>query len=136
MVAVLFLDLDQFKLVNDSRGHAAGDRLLVAVAERLRALVRTTDTVARFGGDEFVIVAEDGMDAYEARALAERVAHVFARPLRIDDEDLYVTASIGIALGSGDASAEGVLGDADSAMYRAKESGRAPRGNVRLRHAG
>jgi len=125
VVAVLFLDLDRFKLVNDSRGHAAGDRLLVAVAERLRDLVRSTDTVARFGGDEFVIVAEDGIDPYEARALADRVAQAFANPLSIDGEDLYVTASIGIALGSGAATAEAVLGDADSAMYRAKESGRA-----------
>src|SRR5581483_6894162 len=100
VVAVLFLDLDRFKLVNDSRGHAAGDRLLVAVAERLRDLVRSTDTVARFGGDEFVIVAEDGIDPYEARALADRVAQAFANPLSIDGEDLYVTASIGIALGS------------------------------------
>jgi diguanylate cyclase (GGDEF)-like protein/PAS domain S-box-containing protein len=124
IVAVLFLDLDGFKLVNDSRGHAAGDRLLVAVAERLQDLVRSTDTVARFAGDEFVVVAEDGMDAHEARALAERVSHGFTRPLTVDGEDLYVTTSIGIALGSGDASVEGLLSDADGAMYRAKDSGR------------
>jgi diguanylate cyclase (GGDEF)-like protein len=123
-VAVLFLDLDGFKLVNDSRGHAAGDRLLVAVAERLQGLVRATDTVARFAGDEFVIVAEDGIDSHEARALAERIAHGFTRPLTVDGEDLYVTASIGIAVGSGDASVEGLLSDADGAMYRAKEAGR------------
>ena len=125
VVAVLFLDLDRFKLVNDGRGHAAGDRLLVAVAERLQHLVRATDTVARFAGDEFVIVAEEGMDAHEAQLLGGRIAHGFSRPLTVDGEDFYVTASIGIAVGSGEATVEGLLSDADGAMYRAKESGRA-----------
>jgi diguanylate cyclase (GGDEF)-like protein/PAS domain S-box-containing protein len=132
MLAVLFLDLDRFKLINDSRGHAAGDRLLVAVAERLERLVRASDTVARFAGDEFVIVAEDRMNATEARLLGERLVQSFSTPVTVDGEDLYVTASIGISLSSpgGEASqanrsAEQLLRDADAAMYRAKESGRA-----------
>ena len=123
-VAVLFLDLDRFKLINDSRGHAAGDRLLVAVAERLQGLVRTTDTVARFAGDEFVIVAEEAMDGTESLALAERISQGFSGPVSIDGEELYITASIGIALGAGDTTVEGLLSDADSAMYKAKEAGR------------
>ena len=125
VVAVLFLDVDRFKLINDSRGHAAGDRVLVAVADRLAQLVRSTDTVARFAGDEFVIVADDGMDRHEARLLAERIAAGFTQPLAVDGEELYVTASIGVAVGSAGASVDGLLSDADGAMYRAKESGRA-----------
>ncbi|HZQ78153.1 MAG TPA: EAL domain-containing protein [Acidimicrobiia bacterium] len=123
--ALLFVDLDRFKLINDSRGHAAGDRLLVAVAERLDWLVRSTDTVARFAGDEFVIVADEGMNATEARLLGERIVEGFIQPFTIDGEDLYVTASVGICLSSPGASVDELLRDADAAMYRAKDLGRA-----------
>ncbi len=123
--AVLFVDLDRFKLINDSRGHAVGDRLLVAVAERLQRLVRASDTVARFAGDEFVIVAEEGMDPTEARLLGQRLIQGFSTPVTIDGEDIYVTASVGVSLSCPDKPAEQLLRDADAAMYRAKELGRA-----------
>ncbi len=124
-VALLFIDLDFFKTINDTLGHAAGDALLVQVAQRLTAAVRTTDTVSRLGGDEFTIVLEglnDGMDAAEA---AQTVLAAVARPYQIMSRELFVSASIGIALYPADGtSAETLLMNADAAMYRAKESGR------------
>jgi diguanylate cyclase (GGDEF)-like protein/PAS domain S-box-containing protein len=119
--AVMFVDLDQLKLVNDGSGHATGDELLVAVAERLRAGTRPGDTVARFGGDEFVVVCEDA-DAEQALLLAEDLAARLAEPYPLADRLVTVTASIGVATSPGDAGE--LLRWADTAMYAAKAAGR------------
>jgi diguanylate cyclase (GGDEF)-like protein/PAS domain S-box-containing protein len=121
--AVLFLDLDRFKLVNDSLGHLVGDRLLVAVARRLEGALRPTDTVARLGGDEFTLLLNDVTDAREAIVVAERVHQALRTPFDIDERELFVDASIGIALAGPDAAPEDVIRDADVAMYRAKTAG-------------
>jgi len=124
-VAVLFLDLDRFKVVNDSLGHSAGDRLLVAVADRLSAAMGPTDVVARFGGDEFVVLSRNTSSEETAELLAERLAAVVAKPLTLLEGEVFVTASIGIALSEGrDDTPETLLRNADAAMYRAKENGR------------
>ena len=122
--AVLFLDLDRFKLVNDSLGHQVGDLLLKAVGQRLASAVRPPDTVARLGGDEFTILLDGVSDAHEASAVAERVHQTLRAPFRIDERELFVDASIGIALAPADAVPETVLRDADVAMYRAKAEGK------------
>jgi diguanylate cyclase (GGDEF)-like protein len=123
-VAVLFLDLDQFKLVNDTLGHAAGDELLAQVAPRLRGAVRPADTVARFGGDEFVLLCED-VGEHEAAAIARRVLAAFAAPFMLGGKEHYLTTSVGVALSRGTRDAPGdLVRDADAAMYRAKERGR------------
>ncbi|MCU0269692.1 MAG: PAS domain S-box protein [Acidimicrobiales bacterium] len=125
-VALLFLDLDRFKQVNDSLGHDAGDELLRQVATRLAAALRPTDTVARIGGDEFVVLCEAVQDEHHALAAAQRVAAVVSsEPYPVRGELLPVTASIGIALSGGAAHPEAILRDADAAMYRAKDLGRA-----------
>jgi diguanylate cyclase (GGDEF)-like protein len=123
-VAVLFVDLDRFKIVNDSHGHAAGDLLLVAAATRLRAAVRRQDTVARFGGDEFVIICEDVTPTYYAKLLAWRISEAFREPFVVEGQEVFVSVSVGVAVGDHGDSYEELLRDADSAMYRAKESGR------------
>jgi diguanylate cyclase (GGDEF)-like protein/PAS domain S-box-containing protein len=124
-VAVLLADLDQFKLVNDSLGHAAGDDLLVALAPRLHDAVRPSDTVARLGGDEFLVVCEQLDGPHEAIRVAERVAQAINQPIVLSSSEHFVTASIGIAVAeSADAVPEDLLRDADAAMYRAKERGR------------
>ncbi len=123
--AVLFLDIDRFKLVNDSLGHSVGDEVLRVVADRLRSVLRAGDTVARFGGDEFVLLCEDVVDGGEALGLAERVAKALARPLAVADQEISLSASIGIALSHGAGEGADVLvRDADSAMYQAKDHGR------------
>jgi diguanylate cyclase (GGDEF)-like protein/PAS domain S-box-containing protein len=124
-VGVLFLDLDGFKVVNDSLGHATGDRLLDAVARRLEGCLRPSDTVARMGGDEFTVLLEDLRDAAEARAVAERVHEALREPFVLDGRPVFTTASVGIAVGAGGATPESLLRDADTAMYRAKSQGRA-----------
>jgi diguanylate cyclase (GGDEF)-like protein/PAS domain S-box-containing protein len=124
-VAVLFLDLDRFKLVNDGLGHVVGDQLLVEVANRLTRSIRASDTVARFGGDEFVIVREEVADVTQAIEFAERVTAVLHEPIALSGRELYATTSVGIALGGAGSSAEQLLRDADAAMYRAKDLGRA-----------
>ncbi|MGN6275278.1 MAG: sensor domain-containing protein [Solirubrobacterales bacterium] len=128
-VGILFLDLDHFKLINDSLGHHAGDALLRAVAPRLRAHLRPADVVARFGGDEFGILIDRLADEGEAVAIADRVAAAFAQPFSIDGVDHFVSASIGVAVSRASeeraVNAELLIRDADAAMYRAKESGRA-----------
>jgi diguanylate cyclase (GGDEF)-like protein/PAS domain S-box-containing protein len=125
-VAVLFVDIDNFKVVNDSLGHDQGDRILIILADRLSAAVRPSDTVARFGGDEFVILCDEVIDEAEASVIAKRVGDVVGAPITLDGRDHLVTASIGIALTT-DRHALGpdLLRDADAAMYQAKADGRA-----------
>ncbi len=124
-VAVLFLDLDRFKLINDSHGHEVGDQVLMEMAGRLRGLLRPSDTLSRFGGDEFTILCEGVSDDEDAIAVAERIADALAEPVPLADREVFLSASIGIALGRDRAmSAGALLRDADAAMYGAKERGR------------
>jgi diguanylate cyclase (GGDEF)-like protein/PAS domain S-box-containing protein len=124
-VAVLFLDLDDFKLVNDTFGHSVGDHLLQRLAGRLRAALREEDTVARMGGDEFTILLSDLNGEQQAAKVARKLLETIALPLHVDQHELFVTASIGIAMFPTDGEdAETLLKNADSAMYRAKELGR------------
>jgi diguanylate cyclase (GGDEF)-like protein/PAS domain S-box-containing protein len=122
--AVLIADLDQFKLINDSLGHHAGDELLKAVAPRLAAAVRDTDTVARFGGDEFVVLCDSAASEQQALELAQRLAAVFDEPLEMPGGPVYVSASFGVAYASHDSDPDDLLRDADAALYRAKARGR------------
>ncbi len=127
-VAVLFLDLDRFKIVNDSLGHEAGDALLAALARRLSAVLRPGDVVARFGGDEFTVLCEDLVQTAadrQAIGVGERLLDALREPFVIDDEEQFVSASIGISIGlTGLERPESLLRDADAAMYRAKERGK------------
>ena len=120
----MLLDLDRFKLVNDSWGHTAGDKVLTAVAGRLYAAVRAADTVARFGGDEFVVVREGIGGAWEAARFGERLAQAVDGSLQLEGAEIFVSASLGIAVGESGDSAEALLRDADTAMYTAKDRGR------------
>jgi diguanylate cyclase (GGDEF)-like protein/PAS domain S-box-containing protein len=121
VVAMLFVDLDRFKAVNDNLGHDAGDQLLIAISERLAELMRDSDTVARLGGDEFVILAEDIDSAGEAMALAERVLDALEMPVALGSAEVAMLASVGVAVAHGaDTDPEGMLREADVAMYRAK----------------
>ncbi|MEY2476852.1 MAG: hypothetical protein QOG87_2167 [Actinomycetota bacterium] len=125
-VAVLFLDLDRFKVINDSLGHEPGDRLLSAVARRLEGALRPEDTVARFGGDEFTVLCEDVGADLEPVGIAERISRALTTPFSLDDREVFLSASIGIAVApSEQARGDALLRDADAAMYRAKERGRA-----------
>jgi diguanylate cyclase (GGDEF)-like protein/PAS domain S-box-containing protein len=130
-VAVVFLDLDDFKTINDSLGHAAGDEVLVEVAKRLATSVRATDTAARFGGDEFALLLEDIEGVQEAADTADRVLETLALPLRVAHKELSLRCSIGISVVSkgSPAGAEELIRDADAAMYRAKRDGK---GSYRL----
>jgi diguanylate cyclase (GGDEF)-like protein/PAS domain S-box-containing protein len=125
-VGLLFLDLDNFKLINDSLGHQVGDQLLKEAAARLRACVRNQDTVARLGGDEFVVVLELLVGEEDALPVAKAIAHQFSRPFKLNDREVVVTVSIGIAVSTaGQEHADNLLRNADVAMYRAKSDGRA-----------
>ncbi len=125
-LAVLFLDLDRFKVVNDTLGHSVGDQLLVEVSYRLGTALRPGDTVARLGGDEFGILLEDVADAETAETIAVRIEEGLGKPYPFEGRDVFVTASIGIALSSAKlASPEEILRDADLAMYHAKAKGKA-----------
>ncbi|MGB8859878.1 MAG: EAL domain-containing protein [Ilumatobacteraceae bacterium] len=124
-IAVLFIDIDNFKVINDSLGHDAGDQLLQSMSERLRSVVRDRDMLGRFGGDEFIVMLRDISGSYDPFDAAEQLRAEIAKPLVIDDAELFVTASIGITISD----REGVtttemLRDADAAMYRAKARGR------------
>jgi diguanylate cyclase (GGDEF)-like protein len=124
-LALLFIDLDHFKEINDTRGHEAGDLLLKQVGRRLQAHVRDSDTVARLGGDEFTITVADLNDTMSAAAIAQKICTDLARPFMVGDELAYISASIGITIFPRDAgSASELLRNADQAMYRSKERGR------------
>jgi diguanylate cyclase (GGDEF)-like protein/PAS domain S-box-containing protein len=122
-LAVMFLDVDRFKAVNDSLGHGCGDELLRRVAERISGAIRPGDTVARFGGDEFVVVCDD-VSVAEIEKISERVMEAVRRPCLIGGQQMAISASVGIAIGTRGATAEGLLRDSDAAMYQAKERGR------------
>ncbi len=123
-VAVLMVDLDDFKLVNDSMGHSAGDELLRVIARRLAGAVRASDTVARFGGDEFVVVTETQDELAESMEVAQRLLEVVRLPVVIDDREVFVTASVGVAIvGVDDRDGDVAVSEADIAMYRAKQGG-------------
>ncbi|HEX8473336.1 MAG TPA: EAL domain-containing protein [Pyrinomonadaceae bacterium] len=126
MFAVLFLDLDRFKVINDSLGHMLGDQLLIGIARRLEACLRQEDTVSRVGGDEFTILLEDIQDETEAIMVAERIHKELATPFNLDGHEVFTTVSIGIAPSStGYDHPEEIMRDADTAMYRAKSLGKA-----------
>lgn len=122
-VAVLFVDVDRFKHLNDAHGHLAGDAVLQAVAERLRRVARAEDTVARIGGDEFVVVCDNVEDPDAPADLADRILSAVGRPVRLEHVQVPLQVSIGVAVSSG-GSWERLLDDADAALYRAKASGR------------
>jgi diguanylate cyclase (GGDEF)-like protein/PAS domain S-box-containing protein len=123
--ALLFIDLDRFKVVNDSLGHQVGDSLLVEVAQRLQGCLRPGDTLARFGGDEFVVLLEDLVDQTAAEVVAQRILDELVRPFPLGGRDLPVSASIGVVLGSAARDPDHCLRNADVAMYRAKAKGKA-----------
>jgi diguanylate cyclase (GGDEF)-like protein/PAS domain S-box-containing protein len=122
--AVLFLDLDRFKAVNDAFGHQTGDELLCTVARRLESAVRPGDTVARLGGDEFTVLLEEISGVQEATRVAERIQSTLAEPFRIAGRELDICASIGIALGTSEVGPKELIHEADMAMYRVKAEGR------------
>jgi diguanylate cyclase (GGDEF)-like protein/PAS domain S-box-containing protein len=124
-VALMFLDLDRFKAVNDTLGHVVGDLLIRAVAERLLKCVRETDTVARFGGDEFTILLTNVAQAQDAALVARKILEALSHPFHLGGPELFVTTSIGITIyPTDDESVDGLFKNADAAMYRAKEQGR------------
>ena len=123
--ALLYVDLDHFKRVNDSVGHNAGDQLLTIVAQRLRSAVKDGDTVARLGGDEFAVILRNVVDPDAARSIAERIIESVQLPVNVAGRDHYVCASIGITLFPDDSSSiDELMRNADMAMYRAKDLGR------------
>lgn len=122
----MFLDLDRFKFINDSLGHAAGDQLLVSISERLRKCLRPGDTVARLGGDEFVVLLDDISAAADATRVADRIQKELAKPHILNGHSVSTSASMGITLSSTNyEQADEMLRDADIAMYRAKTMGKA-----------
>lgn len=126
LFAVLYLDIDRFKLVNDSLGHSAGDSLLKAFADRIKESLREIDTLARFGGDEFVILLEDVESEEYATSVAKRIQKALKRPFMIDGKEVFATASLGVVLNTEAYDhSETIIRDADAAMYHAKENGRA-----------
>ncbi len=124
--AVLFLDLDRFKNINDSLGHVIGDRLIISAAERLKNCIRPDDVIARFGGDEFAILLKNSQEVSGATRTSDRIQKKMTMPFKLDKHEVFISVSIGIALSkTGYESEEDVLRDADTAMYRAKARGRA-----------
>ena len=124
-VALLYLDLDRFKPVNDDLGHQVGDAVLVDIADRIQTIVRDTDTAARIGGDEFAVLVEGVADVGMLRLVADRLIETISRPLTIDDAEIEVGVSIGLVVaGIGTDVADSLMAAADAAMYRAKAAGR------------
>lgn len=124
LVGLLFLDLDRFKVVNESLGHSAGDELLSEVASRIEDVIRPGDTVARLGGDEFAVVIGDMLRRGDAVVAARRLRKALTQPIRVGDDNTVITTSIGIAIAEGNEDPNDLLRDADTALYRAKEKGR------------
>jgi len=125
LVVVMFLDLDRFKIINDTLGHAVGDKLLKVIAGRLSECVREDDTVARLGGDEFVILLEDVASIQSVTGVAQKLIHALERPVVLEHQEMFITTSIGISVYPDDGdSADILIKHADTAMYRAKERGR------------
>jgi len=124
LVGLLYLDLDRFKPINDRYGHETGDRVLCEVARRLREVVRDSDTVCRYGGDEFLVLLDDLQHESDAEHIALKLLTLLRQPLTLDGLALRVDASIGIALAPRDGTTpDALIGQADRAMYRAKQSG-------------
>ena len=124
MVGVIFLDLDGFKLVNDTHGHRTGDLVLVEAVRRVEQCIRDTDTLGRLGGDEFLVVCTDACDLAAVVQIGTRIADMFAVPVDLADDAIAIRASIGIAVGHGSSTtSESLIADADAAMYVAKRNG-------------
>lgn len=125
MLAVVYLDLDRFKIINDTLGHHTGDLLLKEVADRLRGVVRKADTISRLGGDEFTIIIDEIATPADSLLVAEKILNVFSAPFRLENHEMFVTASMGVTLYPNDGdTAEKLLKNADTAMYHAKDEGR------------
>jgi diguanylate cyclase (GGDEF)-like protein len=123
--AVLFIDLDRFKIINDSLGHDAGDMLLVEIANRLRQALRASDVVARLGGDEFVVILEEAAESHDVERIAGNLLSVLSQPLQLSGHECHTTASIGVAMYPVDGpDAQTLTKNADTAMYLAKEDGK------------
>lgn len=126
LFAVVLLDLDRFKLINDSLGHQAGDRLLIAIGQRLQSCIRPTDMVARFGGDEFVILLDNVRDLLKVSQVAERIQQGLNKPLTLNDHEVFTSASLGIVLANTEYNhPEDLIRDADTALHRSKAAGKA-----------
>jgi diguanylate cyclase (GGDEF)-like protein len=128
--ALLFIDLNEFKEINDALGHEAGDRVLAQVGQRMRLCLRASDTVARLGGDEFAILIEDAQGADDVAETVGRVHRSLADPISVSGASVRVRASVGVALGELNNDVDDLLRNADAAMYEAKRDSRAPRGGV------
>ena len=123
--AILFIDLDHFKDINDEQGHSTGDKVLIEVAHRLERMIRIGDTLARFGGDEFTVILENINNAGEAGKVAKKILDVLREPISIEEGEFYITASIGISISPDDSrELEALLNYSDTAMYRAKSNGK------------